>query len=263
MVIYQEHFVKNMIDSHVHLIDARFDEDREEVFKRSNLRAMVNICTDERTLELGLAFRKEHPRLFLAGATTPHDVLEDGEKMFPRFAAAAKAGQLCALGETGLDYYYEHSPKGGQQEFMLRYFALAQELDLPVVIHCRDAFDDLFHLAKAHYPSSKLVIHCFTGGREEAKRALDLGWMISISGIATYKRSAELREAIVDTPLEHLLVETDAPYLAPQSRRGKRCEPKDVFETAGLIAELKGMPKEEVESTLDANAVNFFKLEGV
>lgn len=251
-------------DSHAHLtIDPVFSE-IDAVLKRSKeekVDLIFNICTDKISLERGIELAKKTKGVFNVGATTPHDVEKEGGLYFPLFEKAARQGELVAVGETGLDYHYEHSPKELQQTFLIRYLGLATECHLPVVIHCRDAFDDLFAITAEHFPKGKLILHCFTGTMEDAEKALERGWMISISGIVTFKRSEALREVAKEVPLNHLLIETDTPYLAPQSKRGKMNEPSFIQETAQTIANVKGVPLEEIAKATRENALTLFGVE--
>ncbi len=250
------------IDSHAHLTDDQLFQQVDAIIDRARLakvEKIVNICTDVVTLERGIALRERCPMVYNVGSTTPHDVEKDGEAHFDAFARAAREGKLVAVGETGLDYFYEHSNRTLQQEFLRRYLDLATECNLPVVIHCRDAFADLFRIADAHF-KGKLLLHCFTGTESEARSAIERGFLISISGIATFKRSTELRDVIKTIPLDHLVVETDAPYLAPQSKRGKTCESSFVVETGEMIAEIKGVEVNEVAQKTTSNCQGFFSL---
>ena len=249
-------------DSHAHLTSEVLYSDIEGVLKRSHenkIGKVINICTDKLTLERGLALAEKEPLILNAGATPPHDVEKEGELLFPHFEEAANSKKLVAIGETGLDYYYEHSNRKIQQTFLIRYFELAKKTKLPVIIHCREAFEDLFALAKEHYPKGKLLLHCFTGTLEEAEKALERNYYISFSGIITFKKSASLRDIVKEVPLKSLLIETDAPYLAPQTKRGKTNEPSFIVETAQLIANIKGLSLEEVESITFENAHAFFE----
>ncbi|HPE85657.1 MAG TPA: YchF/TatD family DNA exonuclease, partial [Chlamydiales bacterium] len=223
-------------DSHAHLTADSVYPHIDSILNRAKeagISHIANICTDPQTLERGLILAERYPWVYNVGATTPHDVEKEGSEAFPIFEKAARCGKLAAIGETGLDYHYEHSPKEIQQEYLKRYFALAQEVDLGVVIHCREAFDDLFALADRHYEKTKpLVLHCFTGTLDEAKEVIKRGWYLSLSGIVTFKRSEVLREVAKLVPLPQLLIETDTPYLAPMPYRGKPNEPAYVTETA-------------------------------
>ena len=249
------------IDSHAHLgSDALFPHVSSILSraKEAGVEAIIDICTDPQTLDRGLTIQNTDPVVLLAAATTPHDVEKEGDLFFPKVKQAAKEGKLVAIGETGLDYYYEHSPKELQRKWLSQYFALATEVSLPVIFHCRDAFADLFSMAQAEYKGGRALVHCFTGTIEEAKKALDLGWYISLSGILTFKKSQELREVVSYIPLDRMMIETDAPYLAPQSKRGQVNESAFVGETAQQIATLKGVSLEKIAECTKNNAKSFF-----
>lgn len=251
-------------DSHAHLTcDPAFDQ-LDELLKRakeSRVDRIINICIDKLSLERGLVLVEKEKWIHNVGATTPHDVEKEGELYFPLFEMAAKQGRLVAIGETGLDYHYEHSPKELQQTFLKKYFLLAEECLLPVVIHCRDAFDDLYAIASEYFSKGQAVLHCFTGTMQEAEVALERGWMVSFSGIVTFKRSEALREVAKEVPLDQMLIETDTPYLAPQTKRGKMNEPSFISETAQMIANVKGISIGEVANITSKNAVRFFNLD--
>lgn len=222
---------------------------------------VLNICTDSETLKVGIDLAKQYPWLKNAGATTPHDVEKEGESNYALFAAAAERGDLCAVGETGLDYHYQHSNREIQVHFLKRYLALAKQTSLPVIFHCREAFSDLFAIVDREYPkTAPAVVHCFTGSLEEAREVIDRGWFLSLSGIVTFKKSVFLREVAKYVPLGQLLIETDAPYLAPQSQRGKMNEPAFIVETARCIAETKGISLDEVAEATLQNGRRLFLL---
>lgn len=248
-------------DTHAHLTSSELFANVEEILHRAKLAKIdkiVNICTDIESLKQGLLLHKKHSWVYNTAATTPHDVAKEGELFFPIVEEKAREGELIAIGETGLDYFYEHSPKNLQNEFLTRYLALAKECSLPLVFHCRDAFSDLFARADAEYKGCSAVLHCFTGSVTEAKGVVDRGWFVSFSGIVTFKKSEALREAAKYVPLDSILIETDAPYLAPQSKRGKTNEPAFVVETAAFLAELKGVDAATLADVTSSNAEKFF-----
>ena len=250
-----------MIDTHAHLGDELLFAMKTAVLQHADsagVEWIVDICTNDMTLERGYALQQCHDHIALAAATTPHDVDTDGEHFFPIVEKAAYDGKLIAIGETGLDYFYEHSSRDTQQQFLLRYIELATKTTLPLIFHCRGAFADLFTIAK---DMPKVLIHCFTGTKEEAMQALNLGWYLSISGIVTFKKSQELRDVISCIPIDRLVIETDAPYLAPQSKRGMTNEPAFMIETATCLATLKGITVEECIYHTTANAKRFFSLQ--
>lgn len=252
----------NLFDSHAHLTSPDVFAHLEAIVKRAeaaHVKWIVNICTDPLSLQRGIALQKNHPWILNAGATPPHDVEKEGESSFDDFAVAARSNQLVAIGETGLEYHYAHSSKAVQQQFLIRYLHLASECQLPVIIHCREAFDDLFAIADREYPQKPAILHCFTGSLEDAKRGLERGWLISFSGILTFKKSEPLRHVARWVPLESLLIETDTPYLAPESKRGRPNEPSFVGETAACLAALKGVSLEEIARITAENAQRIFK----
>lgn len=245
-------------DSHAHLSSDELFPQIETVLQRAklaNVTHILNICTDPKTLERGLELEKRFSGIVNAGATTPHDVEKEGEEVFPIFQEAAKAGKLVAIGETGLEYYYKELDRKIQKKFLIRYLHLAQECHLPVIFHCREAFEDLFAITDQEYGKGlPAILHCFTGTIEEAEKVLERGWHLSLSGIVTYKKSELLRAVAKIIPLNQLLIETDAPYLAPQSRRGKLNEPAFIVETAEIIAKVKGISAAEVAKNTFENA---------
>ncbi len=254
------------VDTHAHLTSPSCLEQVDSMLesaRKAGIEHIVNICTDVASLEAGLLLAKRYKWVYNVAATTPHDVDKEGESFFPIVEATARAGQLVALGETGLDYYYEHSNRRCQQEFLMRYCALAKTLKLPLIFHCREAFSDLFSITDVHAAGVSCVLHCFTGQLEDARGVLDRGWMLSASGIVTFKKSQELREVVKFVPLDRLLIETDTPYLAPQSHRGQPNQPAYLTETAQVVAELKGIPLEELARITTENAQKFFSFSKV
>lgn len=247
------------IDTHAHLTSDALVDNTQQILARAQtvkVEKIVNICTNEKSLKAGLTLRKKTPWVFNAAATTPHDVEKEGESFFPFVEQAAYNKELIAIGETGLDYHYQHSPKEMQKTHLERYLDLSYRVNLPIIFHCRDAFADL--LAIADRPLSA-VLHCFTGDLEEAKKVLERGWYLSISGIVTFKKSQQLQDIVKYVPLEYLLIETDAPYLAPGTHRGKINEPAFLIETAKMIASLKQMSIEQVARQTKVNAEKFFR----
>lgn len=256
-----------LIDSHAHLTNSDVFGEVHELLKRAQLvgiESIVNICTDIETLNRGIELSKQYSNVFNTAATTPHDVEKEGEEVFPVIADHAKKGHLVAIGETGLDYYYHHSAPAIQQHFLRRYLHLALECQLPVVIHCRDAFEDFFKILDAEYTLNGRhapgVLHCFTGTIKEAEEVLKRGWYLSLSGIVTFKKSIGLHEVARMVPIEQLLIETDTPYLAPQSKRGKQNEPSYLTETARFIADIKGLSYETLADTTLRNTQNLFRM---
>lgn len=237
-------------DSHAHLTSDALYPGVDDLIQRAldaKVTTLINICTDEITLERGLELAKRYPFIYNTASTTPHDVDKEGESFFPLVVKHAK--DLVAIGETGLDYYYHHSAPETQKKFLRRYLKLALETNLPTVIHCRDAFADFFEIIDSDYKDAPGILHCFTGTLKEAEEVIKRNWYLSLSGITTFKKSTELREVAKITPLDRLLIETDSPYLAPQSKRGRQNEPAYITETAQILAEVK-----QIDPTLLAQA---------
>jgi TatD DNase family protein len=245
-----------MFDSHAHLSSPEILPCIDAVMERACRMNILNICTDKASLEAGIEIAKKYPQIVNAGATTPHDVAQEGMTMFPLFAKAAQDKHLVAIGETGLDYHYKHSDIALQKTFLLRYLDLASSCHLPVIFHCRDAFQDLFAMADC----KEAILHCFTGTLAEAEEVLRRGWYLSLSGIVTFKKSDALREVAKMVPLEQLLIETDSPYLAPQSKRGKQNEPSFLMETAECIAKVRQISVEQVVAATTKNACKILKI---
>lgn len=256
-------------DSHAHISsDALFEMSAlliQEAEKNGVLK-IVNIATDKKTLERGLELEKHYPSIVHnTAAITPHDADTLGDDVFDFFKAAALKGSLVAVGETGLDYHYMPASKEKQKEIFIRHLQLALETRLPIIIHCREAFDDLYEILDAEYinqPNSLPgVMHCFTGTPQEAKSALDRGWFISFSGIVTFNKSHILKEVAAMTPLDKMLIETDAPYLAPNPLRGKQNQPSFVTHTAKVLAALKNLPLETLAIATWENGHIAFKID--
>lgn len=256
-----------LIDSHAHLTRSDTLYGIEALLERAQqagVKQIVNICTDLETLNLGLELSQKYPWIYNVAATTPHDVEKEGEVVFPVIAEHARKGHLVAIGETGLDYHYQHSSSSAQKNFLRRYLQLALECRLPVVIHCRDAFKDFFEILDVEYKQNGRlapgVLHCFTGTLAEAEQVIERGWFLSLSGIVTFKKSEELRGVAKMVPLNQLLIETDTPYLAPQSKRGQPNEPAYLVETAQLIAQIKGISLNELASATQKNTCQLFQI---
>ena len=253
-------FVK--VDSHAHITSDELYPNVDGIIERAcaaGVTQIININTDRITLERALKLKEKYPaQVFNTVSTTPHDVEKEGESNFAYFEKIIREKKVVAVGEVGLDYHYEHSNRDIQKEFLNRYFDLAMDVSLPVVIHCRGdkAFEDLY----AFPQNIKAVMHCFTGNLYQAEAALERGWYISISGIATFKKGEALSAVIKEVPLDRLLIETDSPYLAPQSKRGQMNEPANIGEVADTIANLKNVSIEEVCNQTTKNSKYFFNI---
>jgi TatD DNase family protein len=252
-----------LVDTHCHVHDARFDEDREQVLERARaagVSAMIGIGCDLETTTRAQVLSSIHPDLYFSAGFHPHEAKLAGADFIAELSNFAKDPKCVAIGECGLDYYYDHSPHEIQHEVFAAQARLAAQLKKPLVIHVRDAFDDCLDILKPVHNLGPVVIHCFTGSLEIAKRIVDLGYYISISGIVTFKNPGELDQVVKYAPLERLLVETDSPYLAPLPHRGKRNEPAYVVKVVEKIAELRSIPFEDAAKALTHNARHVFKI---
>jgi TatD DNase family protein len=246
-----------LVDSHCHLDFAK-DEERAGVIARARgagVRTLLTISTKLEEFPEVRAIAESDPDIWCSVGVHPHEA-----EVEPVAAEAlielAKHPKVVGIGETGLDFYYEHSPREQQSEIFRAHLTAARETGLPIIVHTRDADPETIAILEAEKPKAG-VIHCFSTGRELAERAVAMGFYISISGIATFKNAQGLRDIIRDIPLERLLVETDAPYLAPVPLRGKTNEPAFMVHTAALVAQLKGVTQEELARV---TSENFFKL---
>ncbi|MCI0381851.1 MAG: TatD family hydrolase [Chlamydiae bacterium] len=254
----------SLIDSHCHLTSSELVKDLDSIIERAKaagVSSIINVCTDVSSLEEGVKIQEKYPRsIFNIAAVHPHDVAKEGELFFPVVKKYAKERKLVAIGETGLDYFYEYSPKEVQQDFLRNHIALAALVQKPLVFHCRNAFEDLFAIANELNIASPCVVHCFTDSLKVAKSILNLGWYLSFTGIITFKKSEMLREIVKYVPLDRMFVETDAPFLAPESKRGKVNEPAYVVEIAEMVASVKGMDLKKVSEILKKTTSDFFSL---
>ncbi len=255
-----------LVDSHCHLDDERFDEDRDAVVERalaSGVEAMMSIGTGDGPPDLEAAIRlaERYPSVWATVGIHPHNAAQSTPDCLPRLAELARHPKVLAIGEIGLDYHYDFSPRDVQRGVFIDQLALAREAGKPIVIHTREAWDDTLAVLREHWPAGGPggIMHCFSGGPEEARLCLDLEFHLSFGGVVTFPKAVNVQEAARLTPLDRLLVETDAPYLAPVPHRGKRNEPAFVAHTARRVGELRG---ETVDAIAAATTANFRRLLG-
>lgn len=246
-----------LVDSHCHLDDQQFDADREAVIARARaagVETMLAIGTGEGPpgLEAAIRLAEEHPFIHATVGVHPHDAAKATDKTFQELARLLKHPKVRALGEIGLDYHYDFSPRDVQRVVFLRQLALASEAGVPVVIHTREAWHDTMSILRAVAPPTG-IMHCFSGNAAEAREALDLGFHLAFGGILTFPKAESVREAARITPADRLLVETDSPYLAPVPMRGKRNEPAFIVETVRRLAEVRGCSVEDIAAATSAN----------
>ncbi len=255
-----------VIDTHCHLDFDDFGAELPEVLQRARgagIGAMVCIGAGKDLVSArnAVAIAAREPDVFASVGIHPHDVAHMTEPDWEELQRLAGAPRVVAIGETGLDYHYDRSPRETQRDSYRRFIALARAARQPIVSHIRDAHADALDILRSESAQDVGgVIHCFTGGVEEARGYLDFGHHLSFSGILTFKNAQAIRDAATFAPLDRIVIETDAPYLAPIPYRGKRNEPAYVIETLGLLAALKGLPVDQVAAATSANAERMFRL---
>jgi TatD DNase family protein len=249
-----------VIDSHCHLDNEQFDPDREAVIDRAlaaGVERMVVIGTGDGPpdLEVGIRLADRHPSISATVGVHPHDAAKATPETYRQLAELLRHAKVVALGEIGLDYHYDFSPHDVQRDAFIEQMRIAADARKPIVIHTREAWDDTLALLEQHWKPTRLggIMHCFSGGPVEAERSLALGFHLSFGGIVTFPKALDVQEAARTTPSNRILIETDAPYLAPVPRRGKRNEPAFVVDTARKMAELRGISTEELSQITTAN----------
>jgi len=251
-----------MIDAHLHLCDDALYENSKELIQEavsSNIYSMLCVVTNAQELERSYELKKQFPEIIkIAASTTPHDAASTLDAFFDEVKTAAFEKKIDAIGETGLEYFHPGLDKDLQKKYLNDYLMLAASSKLPLVFHCRDAFSDLFNCLEPFQGKVKGMVHCFTGNLDEALKAIELGFYISISGIVTFKKSESLQEVVKHLPLDKILVETDSPYLSPLSKRGKVNRPSYIKETYDKIAELKGITTQELKKHVEDNFKKMF-----
>ncbi len=251
-----------LVDSHCHLDFPDFASELDAVVARAKtagIGRIVTICTRVRKFTQVLAVAEEFPEIFCSVGTHPHNAHEELDIDAAALVALTKNPKVVAIGEAGLDYHYDNSPREAQAQGLRQHIAAARESGLPLVIHSRDCDADMAKILKEESGKGAFpaVLHCFTGGRDLAFAAIELGHYVSFTGILTFKNSQSLRDIARELPADRILVETDAPYLAPLPYRGKRNEPAYVLETAKVLAETRGVSADEIARQ---TTENFFRL---
>jgi TatD DNase family protein len=256
-------YLPKLIDTHAHLDSAQFDADREEVIARARENGVSHIVTVGCDLESSgrsIDIAKAHPGIYASVGIHPHDAgqaTDEGLESLRRFIREEE--KIVAVGEIGLDFYRDRSPRDVQRQAFRRQIRLALEFGLPVIVHDREAHDEVLQILREEEAAAVGgVLHCFSGDTSMARACIELGFHISFPGTITYPKNEAAREVVRNIPVDHMLVETDCPYLAPQGRRGKRNEPAFVRHTAEMIAEVKGLTVEDVARITTLNAYHLF-----
>lgn len=251
--------MNNIFDSHAHYDDERFDEDRETLLpslKDGGVRAAINAGADMRTSRMGLAYTKQYDFIYCAVGIHPQAADEYAPKDLDELTKMCEDKKVVAIGEIGLDYHYEDPGREIQKVAFEAQLALARDLDKPVIIHSREATADTQAYIKKYRP--KGVVHCFSGSAQTAKELVGMGMYLGFTGVVTFQNAKHVIEAVAVTPLDRLLLETDCPYMAPVPHRGKRCDSRMIEHTAQRIAEIKGIPTQELIDIATENTCRLF-----
>ena len=261
------------VDSHAHLEGSRFDPDRDAVVARAREAGIANILAvgtgdGPGTLDCAVKLADHYEFVYATVGIHPHEAGKATDADFQELQQLAKHPKVIAWGEIGLDYFYDHSPRDVQQQVFLKQLELASAAKLPIVIHCRpsqdseNAWEDCLRMLEEQWASNKRagILHCFAGTWAHARRALDIGFMISFAGNVTFPKAQQIRDAAKEVPLDRMLIETDSPFLAPVPHRGKRNEPAFVKEVARQLGELRGLSTEEIGRLTAQNFYRFFSL---
>jgi len=245
----------SLADSHCHLDDRQFDADREAVIGRALSAGVELILAIGSDPEVAIRLVSTHDAIYAAVGAHPHDAAKWNEDTYGRLGELLAHPKVVAVGEIGLDYHYNFSPREVQRRVFIEQLRLAREARKPVIIHTREAWVDTLRLLREHWQPSGLsgIMHCFSGGPEQARECLEMGFHLSFAGVVTFPKALRVQEAARQTPADRLLVETDAPYLAPAPMRGRRNEPAFVVHTARRLAELRGESFEQVAAATTAN----------
>jgi TatD DNase family protein len=254
-----------LVDTHCHLDFPEFDIDRDLCLKRAQdagFKFLVNVGSDLENSVKAVALAQKHDFVYACVGIHPHDADSASDDSINQVRILGENKKVVAIGETGLDYFRNLSGKEKQQSLFRKLLKLSKELSLPVVIHSREAHEDMLAILKSELPAPvKGVIHCFSGDETFLKKALDLGLLVSFTCNITYKKAQNLRDVVKACPLDKMMLETDCPYLSPEGMRGKRNEPVNVKILAEWIAQLKNISADEVGEITTSNAVKFFKVD--
>ena len=252
-----------LFDSHCHLDDERFDEDREEVFRElreSGVTRMTCVASDLKTAESSLRFAEAHEGVYATCGVHPHEAKDAPADYLQTIKTLCKTEPYVAIGEIGLDYYYDLSPRDVQKRVLNEQLDLAVAINMPCIFHIRDAHGDMVDIFRSRSTLPQGIIHCFSGSAETAKEYLRMGFYISFAGPLTFKKSVHLQAACQAVPLDRLLIETDSPYLAPEPMRGHRNTPANVRYVCEKAAELHGISAEEMARITYENAMRVYRI---
>ena len=256
-----------LIDSHAHIDFPQFAEDRAAMLERARAAGITTLLAigtgpGPEKLDSAIPFAEQHDWIYATIGIHPHEAKDVTPGHLEELSRLTKHPKVIAWGEIGLDYFYDHSPRETQQKLFRDQMELAAQAKLPIVIHCRDAWPDCMNLLEEHWKPASLggILHCFSSTLEDARRGIDMGFLISFAGNSTYPKAQNLRDVAKVLPLEKILIETDSPYLAPQAYRGKRNEPAYVAEVARTLASVRNLSPDDVAAATAENFRRLFRL---
>lgn len=256
-----------LIDSHAHLDDDRFDKDRDKVIrdlKNQGIELVINPGADVASSVKAVSLANKYENIYAAVGVHPHDAKDMDDTTLQLLSSLANNEKVIAIGEIGLDYHYDNSPRDIQRKWFIEQIRLAKQLKLPIIIHEREASQDMYNILKQEADENLTgVLHCYSGSLEMAREYLKMGFYLSFAGPVTFKNSRVSKEVAQSIPLDRILVETDSPYLAPEPKRGKRNEPLNVRYVAAMIAELRGISFEEIATATTKNVKKLFSIKHV
>lgn len=257
--------MKYLYDSHAHLDDPRFDQDRRQIIESlesDGISLVINPGADMESSFHGLEMAKEYPQIYAAVGLHPQVASEYKSSDIEKLREWAEEPKVIAIGEIGLDYYYGKDNRREQMNLFKEQMELAKEMSLPVIIHMRDATEETYNILKDYEGSVRGVMHCYSGSAEMAEVFMKLGYYISLAGVVTFKNAKTAKDVAKSIPLDRLLIETDSPYLTPEPHRGKRNEPKYVRQVANKICELRDISLEELSEVTRRNTRELFNIQG-
>jgi len=252
---------RNIFDSHAHYESGRFNADRDEVLSRlprQGVRYLLNAASDLDSALAGIALAEKYDFVYASAGIHPHEAKDAPENFIERLRELLQRPKVQALGEIGLDYHYDFSPRPVQLAVFEQQLSLAREMDLPVIVHDREAHRDVYDLLKKYRPSG--VVHCYSGSAEMAGELLKLGLYIGFTGVVTFKNARKVLEAARGVPAERMLIETDCPYMAPEPYRGRRCDSGLLRFTAEVLAREKGVSVQELIDQTTENALRLYRI---
>lgn len=252
-----------LFDTHTHLENEKYDSDRQDIISalsKDNIDKIVNIGTNIATSIESIKLASSNENIYASIGIHPHDAKDFTPSSIDELKELAKHKKVVAIGEIGLDYHYDFSPRDMQMNAFIAQMELAKKIDLPVIYHIREAYGDFLPMVRSNEVVNNAVMHCYGGSLESVKICINAGMMISFTGVITFKNANKIRQVVEYVPIDRLMIETDCPYMSPEPYRGKRNQPAYVLEVAKQVALIKKMSLEQVVDITYNNAINFFKI---